>query len=94
MKTDLRLQKDMTDALKWELGSDAKNIDSEVRDGMVTLAGEVDAYSLKLRAEQAAQRVAGVKSLSLNIGVKCLSSNADYLQERLGTQSEPPWAAF
>ena len=94
MKTDLRLQKDITDELKWELGVHAKNIGSEAKNGTVTLAGQVDTYSQKLRAEHTALRVSGVKSLALNIGVKCISAGAACGQDGPGAHSMPPWATF
>lgn len=94
MKTDLRLQKDITDELKWELGVHAKNIGSEARNGMVTLAGQVDTYSQKLRAEHAALRVSGVKSLAMHIGVKCITATAAYPEDNLGNQSIPPWTTL
>ncbi|CAM3508393.1 BON domain-containing protein [Polaromonas hydrogenivorans] len=94
MKTDLRLQKDITDELKWELGVHAKNIGSEARNGTVTLAGQVATYSQKLRAEHAALRVSGVKSLAVHIDVKCISAIAASGQECPDAQSIPPWTTF
>lgn len=94
MKTDSQLQKDIAEELKWELGAHAKKIGSEARNGTVTLAGLVDTYSQKLRAEHAAQRVAGVKSLAVHIDVRSISANAAYWQKGLNTQGMPPWTTF
>jgi osmotically-inducible protein OsmY len=41
-----------------------------VKDGVVTLAGEVSSFAEKWDAERAAQRVAGVKALAIELDVK------------------------
>jgi osmotically-inducible protein OsmY len=48
----------------------AERIGVEVKDGIVTLAGHVGSYSEKWNAEQAAQRVNGVKGLAIEMKVK------------------------
>ena len=48
----------------------AEQIGVEVNNGIVTLAGHVDSYPAKWNAERAAQRVAGVKGLAVEIDVK------------------------
>jgi osmotically-inducible protein OsmY len=70
MKTDSQLQQDVMAELKWEPAVHAEQIGVEVKDGIVTLAGHVDSYSAKWNAERAAQRVAGVKALAMDIDVK------------------------
>lgn len=40
-----------------------------VKDGVVTLTGNVDTYAKKIDAEQCAERVAGVKAVALDISV-------------------------
>jgi osmotically-inducible protein OsmY len=70
MKTDLQLQQDVMAELKWEPAVHAEQIGVAVEDGIVTLAGHVDSYSAKWNAERAAQRVAGVKALAMDIDVK------------------------
>jgi osmotically-inducible protein OsmY len=61
MKTDSQIQHDVADELKWEPAVNAA--------GIVTIAGHVDNYGEKLAAEHAAQRVAGVKGLTVEIEV-------------------------
>ena len=56
--------------LKWEPAVHAEQIGVEVNNGIVTLAGHVDSYPAKWNAERAAQRVAGVKGLAVEIDVK------------------------
>ena len=70
MKTDSQLQQDVMAELKWEPAVHAEQIGVEVRDGVVTLAGEVSSYVEKWNAERAAQRVSGVKALAVELKVK------------------------
>ena len=70
MKTDSQLQQDVMAELKWEPTIEAAQIGVEVKGGIVTLAGHVDSYAEKWHAERAAQRVAGVKALTVEIEVK------------------------
>ena len=55
--------------LNWEPSVNAAQIGVEVSDGIVTLAGHVTRYAEKLNAERAAQRVDGVKALTVEIDV-------------------------
>lgn len=70
MKTDTQLQQDVMAELKWEPAVHATQIGVEVKNGIVTLAGEVGTYTEKWKAEQAAQKVNGVKALAVEIKVK------------------------
>jgi osmotically-inducible protein OsmY len=70
MKTDSQLQQDVMAELKWEPAVHAEQIGVEVKDGVVTLAGEVSSYTEKWNAERAAQRVTGVKALAIEMQVK------------------------
>jgi osmotically-inducible protein OsmY len=69
MKTDLEIQKDVMDELKWELLTNANEIGVAVKDGIVTLSGTVDSYYKKLQAERAATKVLGVKAVAQEISV-------------------------
>ncbi len=69
MKTDSQLQQDVIAELKWEPSVNAAQIGVEVTAGVVTLAGHVDSFTAKWDAERAAQRVAGVKALAIEIDV-------------------------
>lgn len=70
MKTDTQLQQDVMAELQWEPAVHASQIGVEVKDGVVTLAGEVSSYTEKINAERAAQRVHGVKALAVAMTVK------------------------
>jgi osmotically-inducible protein OsmY len=70
MKTDMQLKQDVNAELSWEPSVNAAEIGVEVKDGIVTLAGHVTSYAEKMGAERAAQRVAGVKALAVEINIK------------------------
>jgi osmotically-inducible protein OsmY len=75
MKTDAQLQQDVIAELKWEPSINAAHIGVEVKDGIVTLAGHVCSYAEKWEAEQAAQRVSGVKALAIEMDVNLSGSS-------------------
>jgi osmotically-inducible protein OsmY len=70
MKTNEELQKDVQNALKWESLLNAAEIGVSVKDGIVTLTGNVNSYSKKSEAEEAAKNVAGVKVVVEEIKVR------------------------
>lgn len=70
MKTDSQLQQDVMAELKWEPAVHAEQIGVEVKNGVVTLHGEVSSFMEKWNAERAAQRVHGVKALAVEMKVK------------------------
>ncbi|MEY4604782.1 MAG: hypothetical protein RIT43_2074 [Bacteroidota bacterium] len=70
MKTDVEIQKDVMDELKWELIQNANEIGVAVKDGIVTLSGTVDSYYKKLQAERAAKKVLGVKAVAQEMTVQ------------------------
>jgi osmotically-inducible protein OsmY len=70
MKTNEELQKDVQDAIKWQPLLNAAEIGVTVKDGVVTLFGNVDSYTKKLEVENAAKNVAGVKALVEDITIK------------------------
>lgn len=70
MKTDLQLQQDVLAELKWDPAVNPAHIGVEVDAGVVTLVGHVGTYAEKLHAERAAQRVAGVRALTVEMDVR------------------------
>jgi len=56
--------------LKWEPQVTASQIGIQVKDGVITLSGEVSSYAEKWNAERAAQRVSGVNALAADLKVK------------------------
>ena len=49
MKSDLQIQKDIMEELRWEPFLTASEIGVTVKNGVVTLSGQVDSYSKKTR---------------------------------------------
>ena len=70
MKTDTQLQQDVMNELRFEPTLHAAEIGVGVKDGVVTLSGNVDSYAKKGAAEHAVKRVAGVKAVAEEITVK------------------------
>jgi osmotically-inducible protein OsmY len=69
MKSDIEIQKDVIEQLKWEPFLNAAQIGVSVKNAIVTLSGQVDTYSKKMLAEKAAKKVAGVKAIAEDIQV-------------------------
>ncbi len=69
MKTDIQIQADVMDEIKWDPFLEASQIGVAVKNGIVTLSGQVDSYVKKLSAEKAAKKVAGVKAVAEDIQV-------------------------
>jgi len=73
MKTDLEIQKDVMDELRWTPSLNSTEIGVAVKKGIVTLSGTVDTYAKKLSAEKAAKSIEGVKAIAEDIEVKISS---------------------
>jgi osmotically-inducible protein OsmY len=74
MKTDMEIQRDVLNALKWEPSIDESQIGLTVKDGIVTLTGYVPHFPQKFAAEQAAKRVYGVKAVANDIEVRVVGA--------------------
>ena len=77
MKTDVELQQDVQEELKWNPMLNATEIGVIVKDGIVTLTGKVDTYLKKIVAERTTKKVAGVKAVAVDIEVKLPNSKPD-----------------
>ncbi|MFM0124137.1 MULTISPECIES: BON domain-containing protein [unclassified Paraburkholderia] len=75
MKSDMELKRQVEDELTWDPAVNATDIGVEVRDRVVTLSGHLTSYAEKLAAEKAAQRVAGVKAVVVELDVRLLHSD-------------------
>jgi len=69
MKFDDQLQRDVMDELRWEPTIRAAQFGVAVKDGVVTLSGNVDSYAKKWAADRAVKRVSGVKAVVEEIKV-------------------------
>jgi osmotically-inducible protein OsmY len=70
MKTDLQLQQDVVEELRWDPRVSEKDIAIAIRDGVVTLGGNVDSYAQRIAAERDVEHVSGVKAIANDIEVK------------------------
>jgi len=75
MRTDSDITKDVIAELRWEQGLRNDDLAVGVRDGVVTLAGFVDSYADKWRAERVATRVKSVRAVANDLEVKLPSSS-------------------
>lgn len=69
VKSDRELQQDVAAELAWDPSIDETRIVVEVRDGTVTLVGQVHSHAQKWRAEAAAMRVGGVKGIVSRLAI-------------------------
>ncbi|MBZ5856555.1 BON domain-containing protein [Flavihumibacter profundi] len=69
MKSDIEIQRNVMEQLRWEPFLNASEIGVAVKNGIVTLSGHVDSYSKKIHAEKAAKKVSGVKAIAEEIQV-------------------------
>jgi len=75
MKTDSSLQRDVLDELAWEPSVHGERIGVSVRDGVVSLAGDVATYAEKFSAEDAVKRVAGVQAIVEELKVNLIGDH-------------------
>lgn len=75
MKTDMQLQKDVIDELKWQPRTRTAEIGVAAKDGVITLSGPVTSYVQKFEAARIAERVNGVRSVADDMVVKLPSSS-------------------
>jgi osmotically-inducible protein OsmY len=75
-KTDIELQSDVLDELKWDPTVNAANIGVSSKKGVITLSGHVPSYAEKYAAERVAKRVSGVEAVADELDVKLPGSSA------------------
>jgi osmotically-inducible protein OsmY len=74
MRTDIQIQRDVIDELRWDPRIRSVELGVAEQDGVVTLSGSVASYAEKWAAERAAERVAGVKAVASELVVKLPST--------------------
>ncbi len=74
-KTDSQIQKDVKSELRWDPSVADSQITVTASDGIVTLRGSVPHYFEKRTAEEAAQRVGGVRAVADEIEVHIFDTN-------------------
>ena len=71
-KGDNQIQKDVASEILWDPRVTSSRVSVSTKDGIVTLRGSVPHYFEKSSAEEAAQRVGGVKAVADELEVKLL----------------------
>jgi len=75
MENDTKIQKDIMEQLDWEPFLNASQIGVTVKNGFVSLSGQVDTNSKKILAERAVNKVASVRSIAKDFrGVQFISN--------------------
>jgi osmotically-inducible protein OsmY len=69
MKTDRQLQDEVVAELAWDPSIEASRIGVAVEDGIVTLSGHIPSFAEKEAARRAAQRVAEVRGIAIDLHV-------------------------
>jgi osmotically-inducible protein OsmY len=69
MRPDAEIRHDVESELQWDPSVDDRRIGVIVKDGIVTLTGEVAHYSGRWAAEDVAKRVKGVRAIANEISV-------------------------
>ena len=70
IRSDVQIQRDVLDELKWDARVQPNEIGVTVKDGIVALTGWVDSFAKKWVAERAAHRVHGVMAVVNDIEVR------------------------
>lgn len=73
-RSDEQIQKEVLAELRWDPRVLPNEIGVAVKEGVVTLTGQVDSYTKRWSAEEAARRVRGVKAVANDIEVRLTSS--------------------
>ena len=69
MKSDIQVQREVLDELRFDPSIDANDVGVTVHEGVVTLGGKVNSYAERDAAQRAAHRVAGVKAVANELEV-------------------------
>jgi len=70
VRTDETVQREVLEELKWDARLQPNEIGVAVKEGIVTLTGEVDSFLKKWATEEAALRVRDVKAVANEIQVR------------------------
>ena len=69
MNNDIQIQNDIIEQLSWDPFLQLSEIGVIVKNGIVTLSGQVDSYARKVAAENAVRKISGVKAIAEDIRI-------------------------
>lgn len=75
IKTDAQLQRDVIDELRFDPAVGSAEIGVAVKNGVITLSGQIESYAKKYAAVRAAERVAGVRAIAEELTVVLAKSS-------------------
>jgi osmotically-inducible protein OsmY len=75
MKTDLEIQNEVMNELKWLPFIRLSNFNVAVKDGIVSISGRVDSYSQKMQAEKAVLKITGVRAIARDTNIEVSDLN-------------------
>ncbi|WP_406696351.1 BON domain-containing protein [Singulisphaera sp. Ch08] len=73
--SEIELQRDVLEELKWDPSVNAAHIGVTVKDGVITCTGHVSSYAEKYAAERTANRVHDVRAVANELDVKLSGSS-------------------
>lgn len=78
-KSDIQLQPDVMDELRWDPAVGSAEIGIAAKDGVITLSGNVESFAAKYAAVRAAERVRGVRAVAdaLKVALPSASRRSD-----------------
>ncbi len=77
MRSDADIKKDVMAQFQWEPYLNTAGVGVAVKDGVVTLSGQVDSFARKLAVEKAARKILGVRAVAEEIKVPPVDRRTD-----------------
>jgi osmotically-inducible protein OsmY len=93
LRTDSDIHDDVVDELTWDAAVDARNLGVTVAAGIVTITGQLSAYTEKREAERLAEMIPGVREVIVNIDVITVEAFGDS-ELQIAVHNALRWAAY
>lgn len=77
MRSDADIKKDVMAQLQWDPYLNTAAVGVAVKDGVVTLSGQVDSFARKLAVEKSARKIPGVRAVAEEIKVPPVDRRTD-----------------
>lgn len=76
-RSDSEIKQDVDNVLNWDPATAAYKLDTQVKDGVVTMSGEAGSWAEKELSEQVIKNVKGIKDIKNNVEIKYAQSRSD-----------------